>query len=89
MLSPSDDGRPLLELSAMQDFYCDGTERIEILGDNVRVVYFVWKQIEGVWRRVGADFSRICPVRSIAMPAMELSGIAVIERMRPTLVLRQ
>jgi hypothetical protein len=60
------DGVPLLELSNITDFYADGVHRVEVLGDNVRLIFFRWRYSEeGVWQRVAVEYARISPLRSL------------------------
>lgn len=74
-----DDGP--LELSDATDFVTDGTARIEILReDTARIVYFYWRVIEGVWRRVAASHSRICPISSLHFPITALPDVQIVTR---------
>ena len=57
---------PLLELAVVTDFYVDGLHHIEVIGDNARMVYFIWKMIEGRWQRVAAEFARVAPITSLS-----------------------
>lgn len=77
-----DGGSPLLELCPITDFYVDGLHHIEVLGENVRMVYFRWRHFEGVWRMVAAEFARICPANSIPMEKF-IARVPVLLREAP------
>jgi hypothetical protein len=81
MASINDEGEPLLELSTFQDFLTDGPARIEVLrADTVRVVYYCWRLVDGVWRKVVADYARICPTSSLHFPITAIPGVQIIAR---------
>jgi hypothetical protein len=55
---------PLLELSPITDLFAEDIDRIEVLGDNVRLVYWRRQQISGCWQRVALEWAIILPLRT-------------------------
>ena len=84
----NDDGLPLLELSNYKDFLTDGPARIEVLReDTARIIYFNWRVVDGVWRKVAAKYSRMCPISSLQFPITAIPGVQIVTRMKERLAL--
>jgi hypothetical protein len=58
----------LVETTPVTDLYAEGLDRIEILGDNVRTIYWRWKWEGGTWQRVALDFALIRPIKGLTIP---------------------
>ena len=71
---------PLLELTTITDFYVDGLHRIEVVGENARMIYYRWRLLDGMWRRVASEFARVCPIRSLPVPLEKLPMAAFRNR---------
>lgn len=76
---------PLIEIVPMTDLYVDGVHQIEIIGENVRVVYFVRRWIDGQIGRVAAERAIVRPRSS--MPRAPSLWSVVPRILSPTEVL--
>ena len=54
--------KDLLECGPITDLFAEGIDRVEVLGQNIRVVYWRWKLEDGVFRRVALDFAVVRPL---------------------------
>jgi hypothetical protein len=72
MLKPVSDenwyGVPLEECPAVTDVIVEGVERMEILGEYGRLVYWHWRYRGGQWERAVVDVAIVRPMSSFAGP---------------------
>ena len=80
MIVKDDAETTLIELSTVTDVYADGLHRVELLGDNIRIVYFRWKMTEDGtrWRKVSADVAIIIPHSSLKRPLDQWAPVSVV-----------
>lgn len=71
----------LIEMSNVTDIYADGLHRIELLGDNIRIVYFRWKIGEdgSRWQKVASDYAFVIPKSALKRPLREWAPVTVIQ----------
>jgi hypothetical protein len=50
------------------DVFAEGVERMEVLGDYARVVYWHWRFNDGAWIRSTVDVAIVRPVSSFTWP---------------------
>lgn len=75
---------PLIELSVVTDVYADGLHRVELLGDNIRIVYFRWKlAADGRWQKIAAEIAFVMPYRALKRPLEQWAPISIIGPPRP------
>lgn len=74
----NDEGTPLIELTSITDFYADGIHRFEVLGANIRVIYFKWRYLDGIWQRVCADFARVMPAEALRVPLERWTDVKIV-----------
>lgn len=75
----SDFHSPALELTDHQpitDLFADGIGRIEIVGENVRLVFWRWRRIDGKWERVALEWAMVLPACAMNIPLEQL-GVPV------------
>ena len=72
MLKPLSDenwnGVPIEECPAVTDVIVEGVERMEILGEYGRLVYWHWRYRGGQWERAVVDVAIVRPMSSFAGP---------------------
>lgn len=73
------DGQPLVELGPITDVWIAGADRVEILGNVFRTVYFKWKMIDGIWRRVAIDFATIRQLGADQDHNPDMWGVPIVE----------
>jgi hypothetical protein len=67
----------LIELGPITDFYVDGLGKMELLGENVRMIYFRWRFFDGCWQKIAVEFARVCPITSLMMPIERYPAVAI------------
>ena len=73
------DDHPVQELGPITDLFAEDIDRIEVLGENVRMVFWRWKSDEGAWRRVALEWAMIVPLKSFRLPADRWPNVKVIK----------
>lgn len=76
------DGLPLIEFGPITDVWISGADHVEILGSVFRTVYFKWQRIDGLYRRVAAEFATVREIgrdrdtnpRTWNVPIVEMCG---------------
>lgn len=56
----------LLQYGPIRDFYADGVDHLEVVGDNFRIIYFVWEHIDGEWKKVAVESAVRRPITQAA-----------------------
>jgi len=72
------DHTPLLEIVPSTDLFAEGIDRIEVLGDHIRTIYWRWKLEGEIWQRVALDFSVVMPIGGLPMPIEDLRNVRVV-----------
>lgn len=59
----------LIQTVPPTEVYVDGVHHIEVIDNNVRVVFFRWHTSDDgkTWRKVGGDIAIVCPLASIQL----------------------
>jgi hypothetical protein len=58
----------ILEPVAITDVIADGVQRIEVFGDNARIVYWHWRYRQGEWVKETLDVAIVRPISSFTSP---------------------
>ena len=79
---------PFIEGGPVTDVYIDGIQRIEVCGDNARMIFFRLRgTVDGLnWEKVAADIAIVRPVRSLKLPLSAWPNVLRIKPMERTLV---
>lgn len=56
----------LLQYGPIQDIYADGVDHLEVVGQNFRIIYFVWQSIDGEWKKVALEQAVRRPIAQCA-----------------------
>jgi hypothetical protein len=70
---------PVEELGPITDLFAEDIDRIEVLGENVRLVFWRWKSGDGAWRRVALEWAMVVPLRSFRLPVDRWPNVKVIK----------
>lgn len=69
---------PLVEQGPITDVFAEGIDRIEIIGENARLIYWRWRVAGEIWERVALDWALVRPIRSLHGLLEPRHGIRVI-----------
>ena len=68
---------PLQEAGIITDLFAEGLDRVEVLGDQVRFVFWRWKRVGCSWQRIALEWAMVLPTRSLDVPIEQWSAHVV------------
>lgn len=69
---------PVVELGPITDLFAEGVDRVEILGENARLVFWRWKVEAGEWQRVALEWAIVRPLHSLRPPVEAWHNVRII-----------
>jgi hypothetical protein len=69
---------PLIEAVPITDLFAEGIDRVELLGEHARMIFWRWKLEGNVWQRHALDFAIVMPIGGLAVPIEEWRNIRIV-----------